>query len=538
MNRVVIGVLEIGEYNCWTYAVYSVDIDLLLLDEIGRDSGEQQIRRDHIIMSNNNHIEEDEQFRQVFNGECDISEECLDTVGDIKNNHPYRTHLYINSNEDILTELAWRLLGGYIANNTHLTQIMFEGGEDARISTLFESFVRSSSIKALALDDNHFGINGVQEMLPLLLNSPQLVDLSIINNVINTECFELLVSTLHNNTCIERLIFGGCNITNIRALETYNLPNLNTLSLASCNIGREGCIVISNQLQREGSTLRGLYLNNTGMGDDEAELLVTSLKHNTKLELITLAHNEGITDRGHVAFLKLLNDVSSIESTYHSNSTLTTCIVSTIQYDRAEMSREGSLVQGRGTLILIEEACNDNQKIDAGKAKVIRSHLNSQTLKRLCQLQGIEYSYSNIFADIEPVLLPKILALIGDRHGHSELYTALIQTAPDLLSYIDRKALIQDVVATNTAHAAALKVECEQKVAEYERKIAALKTEMLIETSHITAQNNGLINRLAFIELGDSKQTATGECNGDKREIGGSGDRGNSKKRGRERNEE
>jgi len=494
-------------------------------------------------MSSNNHIEEDEQFRRVFNGECDISEECLDTINNVKNNYPNTTNLYIDSNEDILTELAWRLLGGYIANNTHLTQIVLEG--PGLISTLFESLVKSSSIKLLLLDDNRFGLYGVQQMLPLLLNSPQLAELSINNNNnINTEGFELLVHTLHNNTCIERLIFGGCNITNITALERHILPNLQKLNLSCNNIGREGCIIISNQLQREGSTLKSLYLNNTGMGDEEAELLVTTLKHNTKLELITLANNEGFTERGCVAFLKLLNDVSSIESTYRSNHTLKTCIVSTIQYDRAEMSRELSFFQGRGTLILIEEACNDNQKIDAGKAKVIRSHLNSQTLKRLCNLQGIEYSYSNIFADIEPVLLPLILALIGDRHGQSEFYTALVQTAPDLLSYIDRKGLIRDVMTKNTTRVADLSDEFESKVAEcqaeFERKMAALKadhegktaaleTEYSYQTSRLTTENNKLSNRLALIELGDSKQSATGECSGDRGVGNGSG----GKKRGR-----
>ena len=86
-------------------------------------------------------------------------------------------------------------------------------------------------------------------------------------------------------------------------------------------------------------------------------------------------------------------------------------------------------------LKLIEAACKDNRATDVGKAKVIRSHLNSQTLKNLCQLQGIEYIPGNLFVDIEPVLLPQILALIGSEHGQSELYSALIQMAPDLLSY-------------------------------------------------------------------------------------------------------
>jgi len=443
----------------------------------------------------NDHIDKDVQFRQVFNGECDISEVCLDTIRDIKNNYPTTTCLHINSNEQILTELGWRLLGGYIASNTHLTEINIES-TNVNASTLFELLVRSSSIRSLRLGRSVFGVTG-ESICPFLENSPQLISLSIINNNdVNSECFQILISALHNRG-IKKLILSDCNITNISALETNNLPNLNTLSLAGCNIGREGCIVISNQLQKEGSKLRGVYLNNTGMGDEEVELLATSLKHNNKLELITLVHGEGITERRCVAFLKLLNDVSSIENTYRSNHTLKTCIVSTLQYN-TEMRREGRLAPGRGALILIDEACKDNRAIDAGKAKVIRSHLNSQTLKKLCNLQGIEYSYSNIFADIEPVLLPKILALIGDSHGQSELYTALIHTAPDLLSFIDRKALIRGIMDKHTARAAALK-------AEYEREMAIL-----------TAKNNELSHRLELMESGDSKESSIGKYNGDK----------------------
>lgn len=147
----------------------------------------------------NDHIDEDEQFRRVFNGECDITEESLDTINNIKNNYPNTTDLHIDSNEEILTNLAWILLGRYIANNTHLIRVMLEGPglTDARMSLLFRSLVRSSSIKLLALVDNRFGINGVEQIqrLPFLQNSPQLVDLSIIdNNNINTECFGVLVS--------------------------------------------------------------------------------------------------------------------------------------------------------------------------------------------------------------------------------------------------------------------------------------------------------------------------------------------------------
>ena len=122
-------------------------------------------------------------------------------------------------------------------------------------------------------------------------------------------------------------------------------------------------------------------------------------------------------------------------------------------------------------------------------------------MKELCELQGIEYMPGNIFANIEPVLLPRILALIGDRHSQSELYTALIPTAPDLLSYIDRKAMLTEVLVRNAARATSLAEE----YAEYERKVAALKANLLAEASRLTAHNNDINYRLEQIELGDKK---------------------------------
>jgi len=455
---------------------------------------------------------EDEQFRRVFHGECDIRNRCLDIINNIKNNYNYPgNYLTIDSNNDHLTNLAWKLLGGYIANNTHLNEVTIDGRDldNNNMCTLFETLVRSSSLRILFLINNSFDVEGVRSLVPFLGNAPELITLSISGNTnINTECFEMVTRALHNRG-MRRLVFEDCNITDVSALVTYNLPNLNNLSLNGNNISKSGCIALSNVLQKEGSTLKYLHLDSTGIGDEEAELVATALKHNTSLKEMHLSNNNGITERGYVAFLKLLNDVSSPESTYTSNHKLTRLRItgsSRAKHIAIANCISDALVKNKVTL----------PNYNPGRAKVIGSHLNSQTLKKLCNLQGIEFSYSNIFADIEPVLLPKILALIGNEHGQSEFYTALIHTAPDLLSYIDRKGLIRDVMAKNTARAAAL-------ATEYEQKVAALKTEFLGQTAHITAENNGLSNRLALIELGDSKQAATGECNGNKGEIGGSG---------------
>ena len=80
-----------------------------------------------------------------------------------------------------------------------------------------------------------------------------------------------------------------------------------------------------------------------------------------------------------------------------------------------------------------------------------------------------------MFADIEPVaLLPNILALISGNHGQSELYTALVPLAPDLLSFIDRKALLKDTMAQNAADIAELAAEHARQVAAFNSKLAAL----------------------------------------------------------------
>jgi hypothetical protein len=71
--------------------------------------------------------------------------------------------------------------------------------------------------------------------------------------------------------------------------------------------------------------LTNLLLGNTGIGDEGIEILANSLKDNTKLKELNLENNSNITVKGRRVLLKLLVDVSSIERTYNSNHTLTSC---------------------------------------------------------------------------------------------------------------------------------------------------------------------------------------------------------------------
>ena len=58
--------------------------------------------------------------------------------------------------------------------------------------------------------------------------------------------------------------------------------------------------------------------------------------------------------------------------------------------------------------------------------------------------------------------------------------------------------MLNDLLGANTTRTAAL-------AAEYEQKVAALKNQFLSETSHLTAHNNDLSNRLALIKSGDRR---------------------------------
>lgn len=285
---------------------------------------------------------------------------------------------------------------------------------------------------------------------------------------------------------MEGLSFRDCNITDTSSLSTYNLPNLQTLNLERNNIGREGCIILSNMLQKDCSTLTSLSLRSTGMGDDEALIFANSLKHNTKLESLQLQDNP-IKERGEGELLKLVNDISSIENTYNCNHNLTIGITSdnVAWVDLVLINFD----------LMMAETPDPALVLAARRAKVIHTQLSSKNRKNLCQLQGVEYSPSSIFADIEPVLLPNILALIGGAHDQSELYIALLPSAPDLVSLIDKKAMLEEVIAQNMADITALDAEREKLVT----KGADLNKRLLLVSGTGGDQSN-------LMERNDSKK--------------------------------
>ena len=275
---------------------------------------------------------DEQQYQHAFGANELISQDCKTFVSLIKDNddsiNDYRftdeegdeSEYAFSDDAENFTDLQWRLLGRCIASNTHLKRLILSRCtlNNEKMALLFGELVNSNSIEMLDLDANSeeldsgtFDVEGIRHMTPFLENSPQLTQIWLNWNIsLNTESFELLVQALHNNTrelCC--LGFCGCRISDISVLDTYTLRNLQNLNLNSNPIGRGGCVTISNILQNGDSRLTNLYIINTGMGDEEAKNIASSLKHNNILELLYLNENN-ITEKGRVMFLKLLNNIS------------------------------------------------------------------------------------------------------------------------------------------------------------------------------------------------------------------------------------
>ena len=257
---------------------------------------------------------------------------------------------------------------------------------DDKMMWLFRGLVGSFSLKTLQLNGT-FGVNGLHSMGQFLHNSPELNELIIgFNDWLNSICFEYVLQLLVCRGGIQKLNFVSANITDISALETYKISCLQELNLSYNNIGREGIMILSNLLQQGDSSLTKLNISSTGSGDEEAEIIATALKHNTKLTELHFM-NDNITKKGATLLLKVVLDLSSIDSTYNSNHTLSKCL---FKRHFCYSSRE-PLDKIQSMMIDICEVTNKRRPYyhNPGWSKVRSYQLDSQSRKARCRLQGM-----------------------------------------------------------------------------------------------------------------------------------------------------
>eukprot|EP00986_Skeletonema_menzelii_P011680 scaffold6108_cov119-Skeletonema_menzelii.AAC.2 len=353
----------------------------------------------------------------------------------IKRNDP-RFKIISSGDEDIqnMTDEESEELGRAIANDTHLTKVdlsHLSSLNDQKMSSFFRGLSRSSSIKDLVLQGNHFGEEGVRCMVPFLQNANSLTDLYLDGNSIQSEGFNLLFRALRDSP-IEYLHCCHCEIESID-IDGEHIPrHLKSLLLSENSINADGCRELAKLLQGGDATLDVLTLNNNRIDDEGVEILADALQSNKSLTGLNLRENGGISNQGNIMLLKLVNDISSIEATLRSNHTL-----------------ENLLLDGDEQILMqIDNSTSINSDQDileaAGREKVIWTQLLSETRAQIAELLGVNHS---LYSEIDPLHLPEVLSMVGLRLGQGELYLALKSSIAGVISTVNEKQCIRQQMA-------------------------------------------------------------------------------------------
>ena len=322
----------------------------------------------------------------------EINGEWFKKLQKIKENDPNTTWLGAVNNDDDdmieedMTDEDWKELGRNIANNTHLSNVDLGGNiNDQIMSCLFQGLTRSSSMKDMQLYKNRLSVAGVRSMVPFLQNADNLTRLDLEDNNIRSEGFNDLFRALHSSP-IETLLVRRCGIDSI-GIDSEHIPKkLTTITFDGNNINSDGCIEIAKLLKGGNATLQLLCLEDNKIDDDGVKILVDALKNNTSLTHMYLRRNDGISVEGVKLCLRLVNDVSSINATLHSNHTLRYISVNTmgISSDRRIQSQILDAVQ------INREFQYDLDSV--GKEKIIQTQLNSSKRKEWTDIQGVSSS--------------------------------------------------------------------------------------------------------------------------------------------------
>jgi len=409
--------------------------------------------------------DEDELHDNYFNVHAGQSMECLVDIDKIRHNDPTFTEFYLVSEGNYFDDMNWKLLGRYIARNTHLTCIdLTEMYFDRRDMENFFSVLPFGSLASVPLKDIciESGLNTVlfESMLKALSGGP-IEQISVDNGLMNDGLIDS-IEVLHEVKlpCLKHLTLRGNKIVSTSGLE--KCVKLETLSMSKNPINSAGCIGISKLLEKS-TALEEVCICNTKIGDEGADMLANSLKHNPTCYLLEIEENR-ITQKGAVSFIKLMSDITSIESTYNSNHVLSDpCLISLDDSNAAKKYVDRCLS--------INAQPNN---INKGRSKVIEFQLNGVKREELHRLQGIEYCYKSIFSEIDHLVLPDVLSLVGREHGQTELYRMLVNSVPDLFSTVNRKVVLKQKLAEKNKDIADKKIE----MASLAAQMAALSAEV------------------------------------------------------------
>jgi len=356
-------------------------------------------------------------------GDCGC-ENCRKAIHDlslVKVNSSQLTELQLcDYYTDDFSDEGWRILSRYIGNNNQLQYLDFsEVNLTDEITALVSPEIqRNRSIASFNFAHSNLGVDGIRALAPVLSTSIEIGILCFNNNPrMKDEGLEIMLTALASSP-IRVLCLDACGIAGVTMFDGRLFPrHLELLTLCHNMINSVGCRALAQLLQREDSTLKELNLRYNHIDNEGAGTLANSLRTNKSLKTLHLQGNR-ITVKGQVAFISLVNDISSIKTTFSSNHTLE---IVNFEYD-CEFMIDALRINATS-------ACPEQ----AGRRKVIDTQLNIIRRAALACLQGIQ-KQSSIFSDIDcPIhLLPEILGLIGENHKLNELFAAVLSSVDSL----------------------------------------------------------------------------------------------------------
>ena len=376
--------------------------------------------------------------------EIDFNEQFNRDLPLMKENSPTITELYGRGDNEYIANLSdedWEELGLAISDNEHLKEVHFSGAlNDQKLSSLFSfaGLTKSTSIKTLLLYENHFSLTGVRSLSTFLQNSIRLRHLDLSDNNIESEGFNTLLRVLRDSP-INKLQCESCAIEHIR-IDMDSFPRkLKRLNLSDNNINSEGCREIAKLLQGPDSKLKDLELKRNIIDDEGVAILVDALRSNKSLTTLNLKHNIGISEKGKIMLLKLVDDISSIEATIQSNHTLRYLSVDKFRNNECP----GEFIQWKIYNATTINRDNKNNLEAAGKEKVIQTQLWSERRAELAQLQGVSQSP---YSEFGPLMLPEVLSLVYHRLGPGEMHIGVKSSIVEIVSTVNRKQCIKEQV--------------------------------------------------------------------------------------------
>ena len=181
-----------------------------------------------------------------------------------------------------------------------------------------------------------------------------------------------------------------------------HIRSLKHLDLSQNNITKTEWQHISTALACPESNLKELCIRNCGIDNEIIRILAASLTHNEKLKRLDMRYNN-ITQEGWDAFIQLLCNTSSLESTFNSNHTLS--------YLGDGINHDATLPQIKSLL----EINRDCGRKEAAVRKILKSNPN---------------------LDLTPLLRweAQLKQEFGEEHGHER---GLI-TLPYVISWLQR----------------------------------------------------------------------------------------------------